>query len=123
MMVLRSLRLAGVAALAVVGLVLAGPATSSYAAAGANFVATGHDMDYHCGFGSTEECEYLKIVLDKVRAGSTLPILALDQGSEVPNALANAGFTGAGEVVTVNPADATAFNATAFVDGAGHPLY
>jgi hypothetical protein len=123
MMVLRSLRLAGVAALAVVGLVLAGPATSSYAATGANFVATGHDMDYHCATGTPEECEYLKIVVDKVRAGSSLPILALDQGSEVPDALAITGYTGAGEVVTVNPADATAFNATAFVDGAGHPLY
>jgi hypothetical protein len=122
-MMLKSLRLAGVAALAVVGLVLAGPATSSYAAAGANFVASGHDMDYHCAFGSTAECEYLKIVVDKVRGGSTLPILALDQGSEVAEALENAGYTGAGEVVTVNPADASAFNATAFVDGAGHPLY
>jgi hypothetical protein len=95
-------------------------------------VATGHDQDFHCFWGSTSECEYLKIVVDKVRAGSTLPILALDQGgtasssspnAELPGALANAGYTGAGEVVTVNPADATAFNAVAFVDGEGHPNY
>ena len=96
--------------------------TSAYAS-GANFVATGHDMDYHCSGGTTEECEYLKIVVDKVRSGSTLPILAIDQGTEVERALINAGYTGTGEVVTVSPLETTTFNSTAFVDSSNHPLY
>jgi len=105
------------------GLALAMMASSAGASTGANFVATGHDMDFHCAFGSTDECEYLKIVVDKVRAGSTLPILAIDQGTEVKTALETAGYTGAGEIVTVDPTEATTFAATTFVDGAGHPLY
>ena len=118
---MKSIRTASLAVLAVAVFALAG-AASSYANTGANFIATGHDMDYHCSGGSTEECEYFKIVVEKVRNGSTLPILAIDQGNEVSGALEKIGFTGA-EVVTVNPAEATAFNATAFVDGSGHPLY
>jgi hypothetical protein len=102
---------------------------------GANFVATGHDMDFHCAVAGPEEveqeCKYLKIVVDKVRNGSSLPILALDQGNhnffsgvqELTEALKNAGYTGAGEVVTVDPADTTAFDETAFVNGKGEPLY
>jgi len=96
---------------------------SSYATTGGNFVATGHDMDYHCSGGTTLECEYLKIVVEKVRAGSTLPILAIDPGSEVANALSNAGFKGSGEVVTVSPLEATTFNEKLFVDGSDKPLY
>jgi hypothetical protein len=104
-------------------LALAVLASSAFAATGANFVATGHDMDYHCAGGTTQECEYLKIVVDRVRAGSTLPILAIDQGTEVKTALETAGYTGAGEIVTVDPAEAATFAATPFVDGAGHPLF
>jgi hypothetical protein len=109
--------------MAACALALAVLASSAFAATGANFVATGHDMDYHCASGTTEECEYLKIVVDKVRAGSTLPILAIDQGTEVKTALEAAGYTGAGEIVTVNPTEASTFAATPFVDGAGQPLY
>jgi hypothetical protein len=109
--------------MAACALALAVMVSSAFAATGANFVATGHDMDYHCAGGTTEECEYLKIVVDRVRAGSTLPILAIDQGTEVKTALETAGYTGAGEIVTVNPAEASTFAATPFVDGAGHPLY
>ncbi len=119
---MRTLRLACLVALTVAAFVVVAPA-SSFAATGANFIATGHDMDYHCSAGTTPECEYLTIVVNKVRNGSTLPILAIDQGSELPDALADAGFTGAGEVVTVDPAEASTFNATAFVDSSGHPLY
>jgi hypothetical protein len=96
---------------------------SSASATSANFVATGHDMDLHCAASNTPECEYFKIVVDKVRKGSTLPILALDQGSEVPVALANAGYKGAGEVVTVNPAETVTFNATPFVGPKGEQIY
>ncbi len=119
---MRTLRLACLVALTMAAFVVVGPA-SSLAATGANFIATGHDMDYHCSAGTTPECEYLKIVVEKVRNGSTLPILALDQGSELSNALADAGFTGAGEVVTVNPKETSTFDATPFVDSSDHPLY
>lgn len=119
---MRSLRRGGFAALAATLCMIAAPA-SSYATSGGNFVATGHDMDYHCSGGETEECAYLKILVDKVRAGSTLPILAIDQGSEVANALSNAGYKGSGEVVTVSPLEATKFNEKLFVDGSNKPLY
>jgi hypothetical protein len=109
--VVRSLRIKAVLLLVAAGLiamaVAMGLSSSAYAATGANFVATGHDMDFHCAFGSTDECAYLKIAVDKVRNGSTLPILALDQGTELPTALANAGYTATGEVVTVDPSNAT----------------
>ncbi len=99
-----------------------GAASSAYGATGANFIATGHDMDFHCAEGTTSECNYFKIVVDKVRNGSSLPILALDQGTEVATALVNAGYSSA-DVVTVDPSNATVFNATPFTDGAGNPLY
>jgi uncharacterized repeat protein (TIGR01451 family) len=89
------------------------------AATGANFVATGHDMDFHCSGGDTNECAYLKIVVDKVRNGSTLPILALDQGTELPDALTAAGEA---PVTVVDPSNATAFNAVAFTSG-GAPKF
>jgi hypothetical protein len=102
-------------------------AASSAYASGANFIATGHDMDFHCSVAGAEEieqeCKYFKIVVEKVRNGSTLPILALDQGRELPTALENIGFTKAGEVVTVNPANAKELEETAFVNGSGEPLY
>ncbi|MFI4990589.1 MAG: hypothetical protein ACHQHO_06710 [Solirubrobacterales bacterium] len=119
---MRSLLRGGTATIAACALALAVMASSAFAASGANFVATGHDMDYHCDSGTTEECEYLKIVVDKVRAGSTLPILAIDQGTEVKGALEAAGY-GASEIVTVDPTEAATFAATPFVDGSGHPLY
>ncbi len=88
-----------------------GHVASAAAATGANFVATGHDMDLHCSGGDTNECAYLKILVDKVRNGSTLPILALDQGTELSSALAAIGET---PVTAVDPSNTTAFNATAF---------
>ncbi|MCW3027434.1 MAG: hypothetical protein JWN81_645, partial [Solirubrobacterales bacterium] len=111
-------RASAAALLAAVGLLV----LTSNAFAG-NFVATGHDMDFHCASGTPEECQYLKIVVDKLRNGSSLPILALDQGTEVGTALAAAGFTGTGEVVTVDPSNAEALNATAFVNGSSQPSY
>jgi hypothetical protein len=112
---------------------MAAAAPSAYAATGGNFIATGHDMDFHCGvtydgywYGDSNECAYLKIAVDKVRNGSTLPILALDQGglygNELSDALAHAGYTDAGEVVTIDPTSA-AFSTMPFVDSSGNPLY
>ena len=118
-----SVRILGVAAIvasSVFAAVGAGSSVPAGAATGANFIATGHDMDFHCSGGDTDECAYLKIVTDKVRNGSTLPILALDQGTELPTALTAAGES---PVTTVDPSNATVFNATAFVDGTGKPKF
>lgn len=100
--------------------VLAESAPASAAAKGSNFVATGHDMDFHCAGGDSNECAYLKIVVKKVRNGSTKPILALDHGSEVPTALAAAGL---GPVVTVDPDNAGAMAAVKFTNSSGTPNY
>ncbi|HEV2923066.1 MAG TPA: hypothetical protein VGW98_03470 [Solirubrobacteraceae bacterium] len=98
---------------------------------GGNFIATGHDMDWHCykhetvGETNQEECPYLKIVVDKVRNGSTAKILALDPPrfgvQQLKQALANAGYA-AGEVETVDPSKA-AFKTLPFVDASGAPIY
>ena len=96
-------------------------ADGSAATGGGNFIATGHDMDLHCYYGQTPECSYLKIAVDKVRNGSALPILALDQGVELSGALRNAGYAST-SVVTVNPT-AASFATTPFVTSAGAPLY
>jgi hypothetical protein len=97
-------------------------AGASAAFAAGNFIATGHDMDLHCTSGDLNECAYLKIVVDRVRNGSSRPILAIDQGSQVARALAASGYTAPGQVVTVDPTSA-AFSATPFVDGSGNPRY
>lgn len=94
----------------------------AHAATGGNFFATGHDLDHHCAFGhQTDSCDYLKVLVDKARNGSTLPILALDQFTELQTSLT--GLYGAAHVVRVDPSDATAFNATRFVGPTGTPLY
>lgn len=87
---------------------------------GANFVATGHDMDLHCSGGNIDECNYLKIVTDKVRNGSALPILALDHGTEVPVSM---GKIGESPVTTVDPDNAAALNAVKFTSPTGNPLF
>ena len=117
----------------------AGLAASASAATGGNFIATGHDMDYHCFYGTPEECSYLQIAVNKVRNGSSLPILALDQGgtptcyfyygygeycyggAELAGALSDAGFSSS-DVVTVNPTS-SGFSTMPFVDSNGKPLY
>jgi hypothetical protein len=132
---IRSLKTKRVASL-VVGLMgvfaMMGFSSGAYAATGANFVATGHDMDLHCSVAGPaeqeQECTYFKIVVDKVRNGSKLPILALDQGAnccgfgfELVKALEKIGY--GAETVHVNPANAAEFDATAFVNAKGEPLY
>lgn len=89
--------------------------------AGANFIATGHDMDEHCSAGQSNECNYLKIVTNKVRNGSTLPILALDHGTQVKDALAK--IPGEPAVTTVDPDNAAALAATKFTNASGKPLF
>lgn len=113
------------ALLIVFGLVLTGlligiqVAPVASAATGANFIATGHDLDFHCTYDPVE-CSYLKIVVDKVRNGSALPVLSIDDGSTLTASLSRAGVT---NVVAVNPATASIFNDTAFTSKSGAPLY
>lgn len=115
---MKPLRVGLLAVLAVAALAIAGPASAS----AANFIATGHDMDYHCGYNTTSECEYFKIVVNQARGSSTLPILAIDNGSEVKNALLNAGYAES-EIQVVNPNEEPAFKEAAFVDSASNPKY
>jgi hypothetical protein len=53
--------------------------TATPASAG-RLVATGHDADLHC---STEGlgCNFVRVAVDYVRAGSTRPVLVLDRGA------------------------------------------
>jgi hypothetical protein len=118
----------GAALLAAGGFVLLGLSMASVTvsdaagvpASGANFVATGHDMDFHCSNGSSDECNYLKIVTDKVRNGSALPILALDHGTQVTVSMGNIGES---PVTTVDPDNAAALNAIKFTSPTGKPLF
>ncbi|WP_111765149.1 Ig-like domain-containing protein [Nakamurella deserti] len=88
---------------------------------GANFIATGHDQDWHCSQGgSSESCDFLRVSVDLVRKGSTLPVLSIDSGTITTEALELAGVT---PVVVADPSDAAAFNAIPLVDGSGAKLY
>jgi len=85
-------------------------------------VLTGHDMDFHCAGGDPNECAYLQIALALVRNGSTLPVPALDQGSEVSSSITNAFGAGVVAVTAVDPT-AAEFTTLPLVDSGGHPLY
>jgi hypothetical protein len=86
-----------------------------------NLWLTGHDMDFHCSGGAG--CNTFGIALNFVRQGAptrTLPILVLDEGTQVQTGAANPATTarntveGAGvafPMVVVNPTSA-AFTTT-----------
>lgn len=80
---------------------------------------TGHDADLHCAYGG-EQCHYFAVALSYVRNGSTLPVLALDEGSEVSTAVADAFGSSAPSVVTVS---APQFATTPLTGAGGVPLY
>lgn len=89
-------------------------------ASGGNLWVTGHDPDYHCTFDAAQ-CNYLKVAVNFVMNGSTLPVLALDHGTEVATAV-NAAFSGSGpSVTTVDPR--TGFSTLPLVSTSGTPLY
>lgn len=111
-----------VALLAIALGVNAGRISNAYAAVGANVTLTGHDMDYHCYYGDANECAYLRIVLNLVRNGSTLPVLVLDQGVEVQGAITNAYGASAPVVQVVNPTTPV-WTSLPLVDAGGHALY
>lgn len=87
---------------------------------GGNLWVTGHDIDYHCAFESSQ-CNYLQVAVNFVKKGSALPILALDHGTEVATAMSNAFSSGAPTVITVDPR--SAFATLPLVSSGGTPLY
>jgi hypothetical protein len=96
--------------LASVGAVALGFA--SPAMAGGNIALTGHDDDFHCTYAPSYHgagigpCQQLGALASFVRNGSSLPVLAIDDGSELTGALG--GQIGAGNVVSVPVSAVTA---------------
>lgn len=80
---------------AVIGL---GAVVSPAAHAG-NIILTGHDNDYHCGggpgspTGTSGPCAVLGAEVSFAQNGSSLPVLAIDQGSELTGSLAYDGIS------------------------------
>lgn len=81
---------------------------------------TGHDADYHCSQDGLQ-CHYLQVALSYVMNGSTLPVLALDHGTEVATAIGDAFGSSAPTVQTVDPR--SGFASLPLVSSAGAPLY
>jgi len=88
---------------------------------GGNMWATGHDADFHCASGDAGACHYLQVATTFVVNGSTLPILALDHGTEVATAIGAAFGSSAPTVNTVDPR--TGFASLPLVSSSGTPLY
>src|SRR5712692_3924397 len=85
---------------------------------------TGHDADLHCSQNSPSSgahCHYLQVAVDFVINGSTLPMLALDNGTQVHDAISNAFGSAAPTVTTVDPS--TGFASLPLLDSQGKPLY
>lgn len=89
-------------------------------APGGNLWITGHDADYHCAIESNQ-CNYLQVAVNFVTNGSTLPVLALDHGTLVSQAINNAYGGNGPTVITIDPR--TQFAGLPLVDSNGIPLY
>jgi len=93
--------------LAGVGMAALGFAASP--AMAGNIVLTGHDNDFHCGGGTAASaCVQLKAEATFARNGSSLSILAIDNGTELINSLTANGFSVTS--VTVGGVTAGMFN-------------
>lgn len=58
-----------------------------------SIILTGHDNDFHCNAGNEgNACTALGAELAFVRAGSTLPVLTIDDGSELVNSVSGLGI-------------------------------
>jgi hypothetical protein len=79
-------------------------------------VESGHDFDFHCGGSQNQECHFVKVVLDYVRAGApdpSKPVLVLDRGAlAVPSAIIKAYAPAMVPVTVVDPRDSATFDAT-----------
>src|SRR5690242_8229788 len=60
-------------------------------AAAGNIILTGHDMDFHCGFGHASTCTTLSSEVAFVRNGNALPVLTIDASTELQNSLTAIG--------------------------------
>ena len=87
---------------------------------GGRLWVTGHDADYHCA-NEGNQCNYLMVAVNFVTNGSTLPVLALDHGTQVAIAISNAFGGGGPTVVTIDPR--SQFAGLPLVDSNGKPLY
>jgi len=94
-----------------------------------NFWVTGHDTDFHCSQGSPSpgaSCHYLHVAVTFVMGGSTLPLLALDHGTQVHDAISNAfGATSpiTMNMKTVDPRTGFTPDVVPLLDSSGKPLY
>jgi hypothetical protein len=62
-------------------------------AAGGDIILTGHDNDFHCANGNGgNACGAIGAETNFVRAGSALPVLAIDAGSELTSSLTTEGI-------------------------------
>jgi hypothetical protein len=95
---MRYTLLAGVSAVAF-GL----PWLTSPAQAG-NILLTGHDNDFHCTYGDSNACAALGAEASYVRAGSSLPMLVIDDGTELSGSLSGLGVP----IVSVSVGSVTA---------------
>jgi hypothetical protein len=92
-----------------------------------NFWATGHDPDFHCSQSAPSagaQCHYLQIAVDFVMRGSQLPLLALDHGTQVHDAVSNAfGSTSpiTTNLQTVDPR--SQFASVKLLDSSGKPRF
>ena len=77
-----------------------------------DIILTGHDNDYHCSVGNAgNACGALGAELNYVRAGSSLPVLVIDDGSELTSSFGDLpGSSIPFTAVTVNAVTASMFN-------------
>ena len=89
---MRNALLSGVGAAAFAGASALSIGMASPAMAG-DIILTGHDNDFHCDFGDvTGACAALAAEVSFVKAGSSLPVLAIDAGSELTASLTAKGI-------------------------------
>lgn len=105
-----SLRLALLGTIAFAGFSVAGTGTAQ----AGRIVLTGHDNDFHAGgcFSTNQACNALSSEMAYVRNGSALPVLAIDNGSELTNSLSGLGIGYTG--VTVSAVTASMFDPTKY---------
>lgn len=104
---MRYTLLASVSALAIGSAMFASPAMAG------NVILTGHDNDFHQGAGAPDSGNtQLLSEVNYARNGNSLPVLAIDAGSELRNALTTIGVP----FTAVNPSAVTAgmFNNSAY---------
>jgi PEP-CTERM motif-containing protein len=89
---MRNALFSGVGAVAFAGASALTIGMASPAMAG-NIILTGHDNDFHCAEGDAgSACEAIAAEVSFVQAGSALPVLAIDAGTELSASLTAKGI-------------------------------